>query len=102
MKEFLPTRGEVDFKLQIYYRPQRSCGQSSIFAPVFHSVHGGGGRGGIPEGTEADPPRTDPPPSRQPPPREQTPLEQTPPPEADSGIQSTSGRYASYWNAFLF
>ena len=24
------------------------------------------------------------------------------PPEADSGIWSTSGRYASYWNAFLF
>ena len=23
------------------------------------------------------------------------------PPEADSGIRSTSGRYASYWNAFL-
>ena len=25
-----------------------------------------------------------------------------PPPEADSSIRSTSGRYASYWNAFLF
>ena len=25
-----------------------------------------------------------------------------PPPEADSGIWSMSGRYASYWNAFLF
>ena len=24
------------------------------------------------------------------------------PPEADSRIRSTSGRYASYWNAFLF
>ena len=31
-------------------------------------------------------------------PREQTP----PPPRADSGIRSASGRYASYWNAFLF
>ena len=32
------------------------------------------------------------------------PLEQTPPfPwEADSGIRSMSGRYASYWNAFLY
>ena len=29
--------------------------------------------------------------------------EQTPPNrEADSGIQSTRGQYASYWNAFLF
>ena len=26
-----------------YYRPQRSCGQGNIFAPVCHSVHGGGG-----------------------------------------------------------
>ena len=45
-------------------------------------------------------------------PKEQTPPEQTPPEadiprcrppwEADSGIRSMSGRYASYWNAFLF
>ena len=38
-------------------------------------------------------------------PPDQTPPEQTPQPppprEADSGIRSTSGRYASYWNAFL-
>ena len=26
----------------------------------------------------------------------------TPAPEGDSGIRSTSGRYASFWNAFLF
>ena len=32
------------------------------------------------------------------------PPDQTPPPsrEADSGIRSSSGRYASYWNAFLY
>ena len=36
---------------------------------------------------QADPPR----PGRPPPPR-----------EADSSIRSTSGRYASYWNAYLF
>ena len=36
-----------------------------------------------------------------PPPWEQTPREQTPR-EADCSIRSTSGRYASYWNAFLF
>ena len=45
----------------------------------------------------ADPPRADtpweqtPPGSRHPPPR-----------EADSGIRSMSGRYVSYWNAFLY
>ena len=48
-------------------------------------------------------------PPEQTPPWEQTsplgadPWEQTPlPPGADSGIRSMSGRYASYWNAFLF
>ena len=35
-------------------------------------------------------------------PREQTPpLDQPPPREADCSIRLTSGRYASYWNAFL-
>ena len=64
------------------------------------------------------PPEQTPPWSRHPPgsrhtPPEQTPLEQTPPWEqtprsrpppweADSGIRSMTGRYASYWNAFLF
>ena len=42
----------------------------------------------------ADTPRADPPGA-------DTPRKQTPPPEADSGIRSMSGRYASYWNAFL-
>ena len=51
-----------------------------------------------------------PPGSRHPPrldttPREQTPTppgSRTPPREADSSIRSTSGWYASYWNAFLW
>ena len=46
-----------------YYRPQRSCGQGNIFAPVCHSVH----RGGVCLSACWD---TTPPP----------PLEQTPPP----------------------
>ena len=66
----------------------------------------------------ADTPLAADPPSRHPhpeqtPPRSRHPLEQTPwsrqPPQADtpprksdSGIRSMSGRYASYWNAFLF
>ena len=66
----------------------------------------------------ADTPKNRPPRSRHPPwsrhrpweqtPRADTPLEQTPPQsrppprEADSSIRYTSGRYASYWNAFLF
>ena len=66
---------------------------------------------------EADPPGADTPQAVTPwsrhPTGADTPLEQTPPgsrhtpgadtppPEADSGIRSMSGRYASYWNAFL-
>ena len=63
----------------IYYRPQRSCGQGNIFTPVCHSVHGGGG-GGIPQGTEADPPGPDTPlrPDTHPP-WTRHPLDQTPP-----------------------
>ena len=42
----------------------------------------------------ADTPQPDPPGSRHP-------LTRPPPREADSSIRSTSGRYDSYWNAFL-
>ena len=42
------------------------------------------------------PDQADPPGSRHPP------DQADPPQEADSSIRSTSGRYASYWNAFLF
>ena len=83
------------------YRPKRSFGQGNIFTPVCHSVHGGGGWGVVPD--QHNPPSWD-----QTPPRDQTPPgpdppEPDPPPgTADSGIRSTIGRYASYWNAFSF
>ena len=86
-----------------YYRPQRSCGQGNIFTPVCHSVH----RGGM---SEADPPgrhtapRAGTPPLRAGTPPIGTPPQTRPPPpsrEADASIRSMSGRYASYWNAFL-
>ena len=54
----------------------------------------------------ADPPSRHPP--EQTPPWEQTPWSRhppgtyTPPQEADASIRSMCGRYASYWNAFLF
>ena len=57
------------------------------------------------------PPRPDPPnpPGTRPPthppdqtPRDQTPPGTRPPRETDASIRSMSGRYASYWNAFLF
>ena len=51
-----------------------------------------------------DPPTMENPPAWRTPPGMETPPDQTPPPprEAYSGIRSTIGRYASYWNAFLF
>ena len=79
------------------YRPQRSCGQGNIFTPVCHSVH----RGVVVSHKalrQNPPPRT----RHTTHPLDLTPPGQGTPPEADSGIWSTSGRYASYWNAFLF
>ena len=58
-----------------FYRPH--LGQGNIFAPVCYSVHGGGVPGQV------------------------SPGRYTPPREIHAGIRSTSGRYASYWNAFL-
>ena len=76
------------------------------------------GQGDTPLGRETPPPSRHPPgpnPPQDHPPGQGDPPEQTPPhvtrpplpgpdrpPEADSSIQSTSGRYASYWNAFSF
>ena len=102
-------------------------GQGNVFTGVCDSVHGGGcllwgvwSWGGIPACTEADthpplgsdtPPWSRHSPGEQTPPWEQTlprgadtPLGADPPPprEADARIRSMSGRYASYWNAFLF
>ena len=76
---------------------------------VIHSVHRGGGClsacwDTTPPG--ADPPGADIPQSRHPPgadtpPWSSPPGSRHPPWEAHSSIRSTSGRYASYWNAFL-
>ena len=85
------------FLFNDYYWPQRSCGQGNIFTPVCHSVHGGGV--GLPEcmlGYHPPGLDTTTPPGPDTPPREET------PPRADSSIRSASGRYASFWNAFLF
>ena len=90
-----------------YYRPQRSCGQGYVFTRVCDSVNGGVSAS-VHAGMRTPPLEQTPPREQTPPiPPEQTPLEQTPlreqtpPREADSGIRSMSGRYASYWNAFL-
>ena len=84
-------------------------GQGNVFTGVCLST---GGRvsasvhAGMP-----DPPRPGTPPRSRHPPRPESPLRPgTPPPdqahhppqESDARIRSMSGRYASYWNAFLF
>ena len=85
----------------IYYRPQRSCDQGYVFTRVCDSVH----RAGVcpiacwdiyPPGPRQTPPRPryTPHVTKTPPPRDQR---HTPP-----GIRLMSGRYASYWNPFLF
>ena len=79
-------------------------GQGNMFTSVCQEFCPQGGR--VSAGIH--PPSRHPPPE-QTPPQEQTPRADTPPGsrpppprETDSSIRSTSGRYASYWNAFLF
>ena len=108
------------FKERITAR-KRSLGQGNIFAPVCYSVH----RGPSTWAGTPNPPRQVHPPRQVQPPGRYTPLAGTHPPgqvhptgryifpgqvhprqvhrpAMHAGIRSTSGRYASYWNAFLF
>ena len=90
-------------------------GQGNIFTSVCQEFCPQGGGGCLPQCMLGYPPDQTPPPPRDQAPRSRhppgpgtpprtrhTPPEQTPPREADCSIRSTSGRYASYWNAFLF
>ena len=112
---FLKKRNVVTFIVNrwlCYYHPQWSWGKV-IFseACVKNSVHGGClpycMLGYIPRGQRQTPPpqsrspRADPL-QEQTPPGSRHPLEQTSPTTAHAGIWSTSGWYASYWNAYLF
>ena len=89
---FLPAATKLG-QGNVFYRRLWFCPQGGSA-----SVHAG----------MPDPPQTRHPPGPDPP-RPDTPhtphwtREQTPPPrEADAGIRSMRGRYASYWNAFLY
>ena len=74
--------------------PATKLGQGYVFTRVCDSVHGGGGSASVHAGI--------PPPRSRPPPEQTPPLEQTAPvSSACWEIWATSGRYASYWNAFL-
>ena len=80
-----------------------------LHVSVILSTGGGLQAGRTPPGPGRPPPRPGrtplgpgrPPRTRENPPPDQADPQQ-PPREADSRIRSTSGRYASYWNAFLF
>ena len=72
---------EKDVLIFSFYRPQTKLGQGNIFTPVCHSVH----KGEASDSVHAGIPPPLPPGSR-----------------ACWEIRSTSGRYASYWNAILF
>ena len=82
-----------------YYRPQRSCGQGCFYSCLWFCSRGGGwGSASVHAGIP--PPWKQAPPAREAntTPREARPPEAGTPPE----IRSVTGRYASYWNAFLF
>ena len=88
------------------YQPQRSWAKV-IFSQACVCPQGGSASvhaGIYPPLTrpprDQTPPAPDPPGTR--PPLAPDPPRHQPPREADSSIRSTSGRYASYWNAFLF
>ena len=75
-------------------------GQGNIFTGICLSTGGSASvHAGIYPQDQTGPPWTRPPWHQTPP--DQTP-QTRPPREADSSIWSMSGRYASYWNAFLF
>ena len=82
---------------RICYRPQRSCGQGYVFTRVCDSVQ----RGSLPQCMLGYPTPEQAPPTEQAPPGSRHPLREQAPQPPPPGIRSMSGRYASYWNAFL-
>ena len=81
------------------YRPQRSWAKV-IFSQAPVCPQGGGVC--LSACWDIPPLHQTPRPSPQVPDPPGPPPQTIPPREADSSIRSTSGRYASYWNAFLF
>ena len=110
-----------DIYKTVYYRPQRSWAKV-IFSQACVCPQGGRGvclsacwdtplsrpplGADTPPGSHTPPRDHTHPPGADPPrpgtpPGGDTPPDQAPPREADCSIRLTSGRYASYWNAFL-
>ena len=78
----------------IYYRPQRSCGQGNIFAPVCHSVHRG-----VCLSACWDPPGSTPPEA---PPGKHTPPGSTPPPTGSRLRHTVNERPVRMHSCFFF
>ena len=108
-----PSQNEVGNSGILVTARKRSFGQGNVFTLVCHSVHRGRGSAQPPRMQTpwigqtpwmqtphgwADPPGCRPPGLGRPPSLDADPpgVGQTPP------IQSTSGRYASYWNTYLY
>ena len=88
-------------RVAIFAAHKRSLGQGNIFAPVCHSVH----RGEVGVPGHVHPPQAGTPPGRHTHPWAGTPQEVHPPAGTPPPLPirwSMRGRYASYWNAFLF
>ena len=87
-----PRDLEPPLSVSFYYRPQTKLRKDNFFTPVCDSVHRGvyNPLGRPPSGRHL--------PGRHPP--GQTPIPQADNPPLRDG--HCSGRYASYWNAFLF
>ena len=84
-----------------YYRPQRSWAKVMFLQASVILSAGGGLWQGDPPGRENPPGRDNSPLAGRTPPQQGEPPGTKHPREADSSIRSTSGWYASYWNAFL-
>ena len=81
----------------IYLPPANEVCEGYVFTPVSHSVHSGEYLGRYPP-----PPARYTPLAGTPPGRYTAPGQVHPPATVHAGIRSTSGRYASHWNAFLY
>ena len=92
-----------------YYRPRSEASEGYVFTGVCYSLCSTPEGGGLPsyQGrptptlSKADPPPP-PRPRQTPPPAKADPPGQGRPPSPARGIRSMGGRYASYWNAYLF
>ena len=101
--------GRYDSSFLVFTARKRSLRRLCFYTCLSFCSRGGGTWAGTPPGRypplagtlpgQVHPLAGTPPPGQVHPPGRYTP---SPPPAVHAGIRSASGRYASYWNAFLF